>query len=69
MFCRRKAPPLPKQILHFFFGKTFYRSKGIDNLKHAAFDCVSIRARTESQSNQENLFGCDDGDGERSFDG
>jgi len=28
----------------------------IGYLKHAAFDCVSIRARTETQSYQQNLF-------------
>jgi hypothetical protein len=48
VLCRRQASLFPKQILHFLFGKTFYRGKSVDNLKHAAFDCVSIRARAKS---------------------
>jgi quinohemoprotein ethanol dehydrogenase len=36
--------------------------KRVRNLKHAAFDCVSIRARTETQSYQQNRICGNDGD-------
>ena len=38
-----------KWSLHCLFGKTFCNGKGIDDLKHAALDCISIRACTESR--------------------
>jgi hypothetical protein len=55
--------------LQFSFGKTFYNGKSIDNLKHAAFECISIRACAESQSHQQNLICGNEGNGKRSLDG
>ncbi len=69
MFRPRQALLFPKQISQLFLRKAFHSSKGIGYLKHAAFDCVSIRARTETQSYQQNLICGNDGDGKRSLDG
>ena len=69
MFCLGQALLLPKQILHFLLRKSFDSGKGIGYLKHATFDCISIRASTETQGDQQNVICGNDRDGKRSLDG
>jgi hypothetical protein len=67
MVCPRQSLSLPKEVSQIHCRAALNERKRVDNLKHAALDNFSIRARVETQRDQEHSICGINGDCERSL--